>query len=92
VAILAGVIVPVVAGPAKMAAVLVAGIVLDPDPLTAAATYSRGVLHALRTHQRVIKRCQLLHRVQRMTDTTLLQVFQFTHKISSSIKIARSAE
>jgi hypothetical protein len=73
-----------------MAAVLIASIVLDPDPLAAATTHSRGVLHALRTHQRVIETGQFLHRVQRMTDTALLQMFHFSHKISSSIKMTRS--
>jgi hypothetical protein len=75
-----------------VSAVLVASIILDPDPLAAAAAHSRGVLHTIGTHQRVIEECQVLSGVEGVADTTFLQVFQFTHKISSSIKIARSAE
>jgi hypothetical protein len=67
-----------------MTGILVAGIVLDPDPFAASAAHSSGILHALGAHQRVVKAAQLLHRVQRMTHTALLQLsFNLAHMFTS---------
>lgn len=86
VAAFSGVVVPVVAGLAEMTAVLVARIIVPPDPLAAASADDGAVLEAVGTDQRVAEAHQLLHRVQRLTHPT---GFHFTHKHTSIIRLAR---
>jgi hypothetical protein len=91
VAILAGVVIPIIAGSAKMAAVLVAGIVLDPDSLAAASAHDGAVLQTIRADQGVIKFSQFFPWMKGMTDPTFLQLrFHFAHIHTSKIKSARS--
>ena len=92
VAAFAGVVVSVIAALAQMATVLVASIILPPYALTTASAGSGGVLHTLRADKGVVEADQIRHGMKGVTNATFLHLsFQFAHKISSSIKIARSA-
>jgi hypothetical protein len=91
VALVAGVIIPVVAGLAQMSGILVALIVICPHTLAAPAADGGTVLQAVRADRGVIKARQFLVFMQGVTHPTFLQLrFHFTHKHTSKIKSARS--
>jgi hypothetical protein len=91
VALVAGVIIPVVAGLAQMSGIFVALIVICPHTLAAPAADDRAVLQTVRADQGVVEACQLLVFVQGMAHPTFLQLrFHFAHIHTSKIKSARS--
>ena len=91
--VIIGVAVPVVAALTQVAAVLVALVILPPDPIPAASADDGAVLQTVGTDQRVVKARQFAVRVQCVTNAALLQLgFHFVHIHTSKIKSARSSQ